>query len=466
MKTFVGRTRELTALADLLDEARAGQGVLVSMRGRRQVGKSRLVSEFVENAGVPAVFFTASRQPGAVELGQFVEAARAGGIASASTLPADGAGSWEAALVLATADAQPVRPVVVVIDEFPYLCESEPAIEAILQKIWHTLERRAVFVILIGSDISMMEALTAYKRPLYGRARELVIEPLSVADIARMRGLKPETALDAYLVIGGFPRLAGRWRSSDTVTSFVRREFADESSPFIVTGERALAAELPADLKARAVLTAVGSGERSHSAILARSGVGRGTADVALAVLADKRIVQRANPYAEPPSTKIPRYTIVDPYMRFWLRFVQPSIELVARGRADLAVKRIEEGWSTFRGKAIEPLVRASVERMLPRTELGDAAFVGSFWTRDNRVEVDLVGGRDSDRAHVVDFVGSIKWRERGSFTRADLTDLANLRTSVPGTDSGTRLVGVSRSGFSTTGLDLAIDAEMLVSAW
>lgn len=458
--------QELAILNELLDEARSGQGILVSMRGRRQVGKSRLVSEFVERAGAPAVFFTASRQPVQTELALFVEAARAGGVASISGVPADAVGSWEAALLLATSDAAPGRPVVVVIDELPYLAESEPAIEAILQKVWQTLERRAVLVILIGSDISMMESLTEYRRPLYGRTREMVVQPLTVADIARMRSLQPEAALDAYLVIGGFPRLAGRWRKSDTVTSFTRRELADEASPLVVTGERMMSGELPADLNARAVLTAIGAGERSHGAILDRSGVGRGTFDKALALLAEKRIVRRTTPYAEPSSNKVPRYAITDPYLRFWLRFVQSGIELIARGRSDLAVARIEEGWGAYRGRAIEPLVQASIERMLPDPQLGDARFVGAFWTKDNRVEVDLVGGREPGRAKTVDFVGSIKWRDRGQFGRDDLAGLHQARARVPGAGPGTRLVGVSRAGFSVPGLDAAFDPQALVAAW
>lgn len=466
MSDFVGRARELATLAALLDESRSGQGILVAMRGRRQVGKSRLVGEFVERTGVPAVFFAASRQPAPAELALFLEAARTGGVSSVAAVPADTVGSWEAALLLATSDAAPGHPVIVVIDELPYLAESEPAIEAILQKVWTTLEQRAVLLILIGSDISMMESLTEYRRPLYGRARELVVQPLSVSDVARMRGLKPEAALDAYLVIGGFPRLAIRWRKSDSVTSFVRRELADEASPLVVTGERMMSAELPADLNARAVLTAIGAGERSHGTILDRSGVGRGTVDKALALLAAKRIVQRSMPYAEPPSSKIPRYTVADPYLRFWLRFVRPGIELIARGRADLAVARIEEGWGSYRGRAIEPLVRASIERMLPHPRLGDASFVGAFWTKDGRVEVDLVGGRNPDRAKTVDFIGSIKWRERDPFGRDDLAALHQARPRVPGAEASTRLVGVSRAGYSVTGLDAAFDPEDLVAAW
>lgn len=466
MSGFVGRSGELQTLAALLGEARTGPGVMVAMRGRRQVGKSRLVSEFIDELQVPSVFFTASRQPPRVELAHFVAAATAGGIDGIESIGAESLGSWEAALLLATAAATPERPVVVVIDEFPYLAESEPAIEAILQKVWGTIERRSVLMILIGSDISMMEAATEYGRPLYGRAREIEIQPLTVSDIAKMRSLRPTSAFDAYVMVGGFPRLALRWRRDDTPLSFLRREFTDESSPFVVTGERVLGAELPTELNARAVLTAIGAGERSFATILSRSGVNRGSFERALVALADKRLVRRETPYAEPSTGKLPRYFVADEYLRFWLRFVQPGIEEMARGREDLAVARFVAGWETFRGRAIEPLVRRSLERLLPHPTLGDAAFVGAFWTKDNRVEVDMVGGRHLDRAGSVDFVGSIKWRDRAGFDRNDLANLHAARSRLPGAGPDTRLVGVSRTGFTTAGLDLTLGPEDLLASW
>lgn len=97
---------------------------------------------------------------------------------------------------------------IVVCDEFPYLVESEPAIEATLQAAWRTLERRPLLLILVGSDISMMEALNTYGRPLYGRLRELVVPPFSPAETADRLDLDAAAALDAQVVIGGMPRLA------------------------------------------------------------------------------------------------------------------------------------------------------------------------------------------------------------------------------------------------------------------
>ena len=172
----------------------------------------------------------------------------------------------------------PEQPIVLVIDELPFLIESEPAIEAIIQKQWdRRLEALPVLLVLIGSDVSMMAALNDYGRPLYGRVTEMTIGPLSPAAIGDMLELPPAAALDAYLAIGGFPRLAEIWRRGEDLWKFLRRELRNPESPLIVLGERSLAAEFPAELKARAALEAIGAGERVFTAILQRAQISNKT---------------------------------------------------------------------------------------------------------------------------------------------------------------------------------------------
>jgi hypothetical protein len=159
------------------------------------------------------------------------------------------------------------------------------------------------------------------------------------------------------------------------------------------------------------------------------------------------------------------RYVVADPYLRFWLRFVEPRIEEIDRGRGDLLLERIERDWASFRGRAIEPIVRRSIERMLPDERFGAARYVGGYWTRTNVPEVDLVGASDP-RPPEVSFVGSIKWRENALFTRRDTEDLIEQRGRVPGA-AGARLVGVSRRGFATgVGLDVELSPDELLWAW
>ncbi|MBO0804115.1 MAG: AAA family ATPase [Nocardiopsaceae bacterium] len=62
MTGFVGRRAELALLRRRLDRVTAtGAGTALVIRGRRQVGKSRLAQEFCDRAGVPYVFFTATK---------------------------------------------------------------------------------------------------------------------------------------------------------------------------------------------------------------------------------------------------------------------------------------------------------------------------------------------------------------------------------------------------------------------
>ncbi len=439
---------------------------MLALRGRRQIGKSRLVEEFIRSSGVQAIFYTASGQRADVELRGFGEQIAASATDAATVAAAGPIGSWEAALSLAASDASTEQPLVLVIDELPFLIESEPAIEAILQKQWdRRLEARPVLVVLIGSDVSMMAALNDYGRPLYGRLTEMTIGPLSPAAIGELLGLPAADALDAYLAIGGFPRLAEIWRRGENLWKFLRRELQNPESPLIVLGERSLGAEFPAERKARDVLEAIGSGERTFTGILQRAGISNKTLESTLTTLIGRGVIDKALPYSAQPRPKLSRYYVSDPYLRFWLRFIRASIPALERGRGDIVHRHIHDSWSSFAGRAIEPLVRGAVAALLPDPRFGVAEFVGAFWTRDNSVEIDLVGGRALPTSEQIDFVGSIKWRERGDFGRRDISTLIQHRALVPGATDDTLLLGVSRNGFTVDGLDIRLTAEDIVAA-
>jgi AAA+ ATPase superfamily predicted ATPase len=465
---FIGRDQQLAWLDARLAEVRTrGEGRLLSVRGRRQVGKSRLVEEFIRRSGVRSVFCTATQGSADEELEGFRQAVASSPTQAAALAAAGPLGSWEAALAILAGEATADDPVLIVLDEFPYLVGSEPRIEATLQSAWRTLERRPLLICLVGSDVSMMQALNTYGRPLHGRLRELIVPPFSPAETADRLHLDAVDALDAQLVIGGMPRLASLWNGHAGLWPFVRSQLEDATSPLIVLGERAVNAEFPADLRSREVLAAIGAGERTFTRISRRSGIGQTQLTQTLRLLEEKLIARRLVPYSSSsqPSRNV-RYVVADPYLRFWLRFLQPAISLVERGRGDVAYARIREGWATYRGHAIEPIVRDAVERLLPDHKFGDARFVGSYWTRDGSVEVDLVGGSQPEHADPIAFVGSVKWREDATFDRDDTSSLVAHRGKVPGATPDTRLVGVSRSGFATSDLDVTLSPADIITAW
>jgi len=468
---FIGRERYFDAIRSELDVVReTSAGRFISLRGRRRVGKSRLVEEFLRAERVPYVFYTAARESLDKELSSFI-----GDIASSALPQADevreGAtfATWQAALRWLAAGA--TAPVVIVIDELPYLIEQDASFEATLQVAWDRfLSRAPILLIVVGSDLSMMEALNSYDRPLYGRpTREVVVEPLTPYETATMLDLEADAAFDAYLVLGGFPQIAQNWRGAPSLWKFLERELADPTSSLLVNGERILRAEFPKAIQATDVLGKIGDGERTFSNIISSiDGLQPTSLSRSLKTLVeDKRVVSELQPLSTRAADE-PRYVVADTYMRFWLRFLGPNINEIERGRGDLVLSKIRDQWPSYRGKAVEPLMQEAIEHLLPDTRLGETRKIGGFWTRTNIPEVDIVGVELSQalRPTRVSAVGSIKWRERSPFGRADLADLATKRGQVPGTDADTLLVGVSRSGYTTTELDVAFTPAELLEAW
>jgi hypothetical protein len=157
---------------------------------------------------------------------------------------------------------------------------------------------------------------------------------------------------------------------------------------------------------------------------------------------------------------------VADSYLRFWLRFIEPSLPDIARGRPDLAMARVSESWGPSGGRAVEPIIRASVERLVrDDPELAETGAIGGYWTRSTTVEVDLVGVDRWPDARKVTLTGSIKWRDQSPFDRRDLADLIGQRAAVPGA-ADSALVGVSRAGFAVDGLDRTYEPADLVGAW
>ncbi len=470
MAPFVGRERELATLTTELDRVRAGAGDAkpgrcMLLRGRRRVGKSRLVEELCRRADVPYFFFTASQQ-GPRELALFTAEIADSTLSNRESISGVTPESWDGALrLLATAVGQQAS--IVVVDELPYLVDDDPTLEATLQKLWdRTLSELPVLLILVGSDLAMMEALDTHGRAFFQRGRQLVVPPFSPLETGEIVGSPtPADAFDAYLVTGGLPLICDEWPRGLDLWGYLDKTLSEPASALAVSAERTLAAELDGELNARRALEAIGSGERTFTAIGQRSGVSAMTLTRSLDALRLKRIVARETPLSTRKGSD-PRYRIEDPYLRFWLRFIGPHMAEIDRGRGDRVLRRTADGWPSWRGRAIEPVIREALRRRDPTDGLVAPGTIGSYWTRSNDPEVDIIAADTSPVAKELLFAGSIKWRDNSPFDMSDLAALAANVQRVPGGSAATPLMAVSRSGTSAQGLAAALGPDDLIEAW
>jgi AAA+ ATPase superfamily predicted ATPase len=434
------------------------------------LGSLALSKSFLDRVDAPAVFFTASNISAVQELANFGDAVATSDLPD-KDLYAQDVGTWDAALRLLAQALPSDRASVVVIDELPYLTAHVDGLEGSLQTVWdRVMSHKPVLLLLVGSDMSIMKAIGAYDRPFHQRGKPVIIEPLAPADVQDMTQLPGAEAIDAYLVTGGMPLICREWGPGAGLRDFLEAALRSPATTLVSSAELSLAAEFPPEAHARLILPAIASGERSFTPILQKTGMNRMTFTRALDVLADKGIIVAERPLSTRPS-KETRYRITDSYMRFWLRFLLPQLGEIGRGRGDRTLRRVEAGWTSWRGRAIEPVVREALSRLLPddRTpwlSLDDTTAIGGYWTRSNDVEVDLVAADREPVAQRIGFVGSITWHENAPFEHRQLLELAAARDRIPGTTSETPLVAVSRVPSDVVGADAVFNAEELLQAW
>lgn len=470
MMNFFGRERELGKLQGELDRIRGEiggwkPGQCILLRGRRRVGKSSLVEAFAHQAEMPTFYFTARNEAPEIELQEFIDAALLSTFPDREVFSTNPPGNMASALQLLGQIAPEDTPSLIVLDEVPYLMDEAGRFEGALQWTWdRLLLNKPVLMLVIGSDLSMMRMLNLYHRPFHQRGKEMVLGPLNPAEVGEMLGLGPADAFDAFLVTGGLPEICAEWPSGGSLWDFLERSLTSSISALNVTARLMLGAEFPEQAMAPQVMRAIGSGERTFGNIArVAGGISHSTLSRALDVLVKKGIVSADLPISLKPS-KERRYSITDPYLRFWLSLVEPHMGEIDRGRGDMSLERIRRSWPSWRGRAIEPVLRESLARILPVGPVPYTRHVGGYWTRSNDVEIDIVGSEKAPVAEELGFLGSIKWLDNDKFDHRDLNALQSHRRALTG--ELIPLVGVSRNGFDCEGLDGKFGPEDLIKGW
>lgn len=240
--------------------------------------------------------------------------------------------------------------VVVILDELPYACDSDPALSSELQNAWDLfIQDSKIFLVVAGSHMGMMYDLFSYSAPLYGRATaKLHIKPLS---FATMRAYFPRWSaaerVAAYAIVGGVPAYWRLFDDAESIAVNVKRQMLTVTGIF-----RDEARYLIADLVREprnyvGVLRAIGEGYHTPAEIARSTGLESQHVGSYLDRLQALALVERRLPTLLPVTkrerrTTQGRYHIVDPFTRFFFRFLAPYQDLLDREQTDLAWKNIQ----------------------------------------------------------------------------------------------------------------------------
>ena len=249
---LIDREPEMASLTSAASQAAAGVPQLVVVWGRRRVGKTFLLSHFVRDQR--AVFFGATQQAQGIELSRLTDAVRRDLGEEAADLAGGGFSSWEAALRFFAAVARE-QPLVVVLDEVPYLTASTPGFASVVQAVWdHLPAGTQLTLVLCGSAIGMMEAMIGAGGALRGRPTlTLRLSPIEPVPARAFLGkLEPAAFLEAYAACGGYPLHLRAWDQHASCETNLLRLAGAPGGILLEDAESMLAEELHAHRRLRA----------------------------------------------------------------------------------------------------------------------------------------------------------------------------------------------------------------------
>ena len=146
---FIGRERELASLKEFYDRDGIGMTVIY---GRRRIGKSTLIAEFVKDK--KAIFYTATKVGKKRNLELFSKQVLELFMPGVENVSFN---TIESVFDFINKNMED-KKVVLVIDELPYWAERDEALLSILQKYIDTVwSDKNIKIILCGSVLSFME---------------------------------------------------------------------------------------------------------------------------------------------------------------------------------------------------------------------------------------------------------------------------------------------------------------------
>ena len=460
---FVDRQRELRELNQLLASKR---GQFAVIYGRRRVGKTTLLLHWARQRNAPMIYWMARREPAAALRQSLARAIWQWAYPDEALVEPPIFPSWEqlfAQLGRMVADQQ----VIIILDEFSYAVESDSSLSSHVQAAWdHIFKEKAATLVLAGSHIGMMVDLLNYEAPLYGRTTaQLLVEALPFAVLSEFfPHYSAAERVATYAVIGGVPAYLERFDGVQNLGSNIRHHLFQRTGMF-----RSEPAIMVSDLVRETrtyetILRAIAAGAHTPAEIAALSAIAATNLSPYLRRLRDLGLIERRIPATIPPAerrtTTRSRYHLRDPYLRFYFRFVEPNLEMIEQGLADLLWERIGEQFRAFIGGTVfEELCREWVlvqaqQRQLPFTP----ELVGSHWATDAQVDVVAINWREKQI-----LLGECKWGDNAVGREVIEGLIEKAPKVVPATGWQIHYAFFARAGFTASARQAASHVNALL---
>ncbi|HIH38620.1 AAA family ATPase [Candidatus Woesearchaeota archaeon] len=402
-RTFYDRKQELNLLKEEFANLQSGKMFVVY--GRRRVGKTELIRQFIGSIPKNKMYFYVDlvEKQGILDslsktvqeqLGETRKFADFNDFLDFIALKSD-------------------NGFVFVIDEFQRFLEISPQFITQLQNCWdQRLKDKKIMLILVGSSIGMIQKITGSKAgALYGRATRIKISPFKYGEFRLMfKELSEEERIVTYSVFGGTPYYLEKVKKIDgDIHKRIFELLLKKSAELFEEPKNLLEYEnVRVHAKYNSILQAASAGKENVKEMQDFTGIDANTLPAYIKRLDELlELLGRKDPVLG--KERLGKYGLKDNFFSFWYKFIFPNQTALNLGNSKIVEDNIKENLNAYVGRVFEGICKEVLVSYLNKEINGyllDFENIGSWWNRAGE-EIDIVAYNRKTRRILV---GEVKW--------------------------------------------------------
>lgn len=393
---FVNRKKELFFLNKLYS---SNSSEFLILYGRRRIGKTKLVYEFLKNKS--GVYYLCTQEDDLINIRSFKQKLSLYAQKEFNNLNFE---SWYDLFSIFIKLKNTNKKFVFIIDEFPYLIKKNKSIPSIFQKIWdEILYNENIFLIILGSSMSIMEKqVLNIKSPLYGR-RTSQLELKSIPFIHLDKFFPKysfEELLKIYFVFGGIPAYLQKLDFNKSFEDNLINKVFTKGEFLNLEGDLILSYEFNESNNYKLILKAISKGKNKQSEIVDFTYLDYSLVSKYLFVLKNLNIIFEEIPVTKTKKFKKRIYKIKDNFLQFWFKFIYSDLSLIEFNSPKNIYKYYKKEINSYFGFKFEDLIKELFVEGIIKTKNKYFNF-GRVWDKipkkysldkNQSYEIDLVG--------------------------------------------------------------------------
>lgn len=383
---FIGRERELASLKDFYDKDGIGMTVIY---GRRRIGKSTLIAEFIKDK--KAIFYTATKVGKNRNLELFSRQVMNLFMPGVEDISFN---STEAVFDFINKNLDDDK-LILVIDELPYWAEKDDALLSILQKYIDTVwNDKNLKIILCGSALSFMEKkVLSEKSPLFGRRdSQIKLEVFDYLDAAKfVSDYSNEDKAICYGITGGVAKYLSMIDPTKSLDENIIRLFFKKDGYLYDETRNLLIQEFSDITIVNNIVEQIASGNNTLNTIAGKIGEKEPTILYSIDKLINVGLVEKKKCITEEKNKKKTQYVLKDYMFKFWYEFIPKATSVIEMGQGEIYYQKVVKPvLHSFMGAVFEEMCRYYTLKNGIMGEYGCfITSVGTWWGVENITDKD-----------------------------------------------------------------------------